>query len=53
MGSSINDCKILKKPINNRIWLVGEHLAETEIGNVHGAWSVGAAAALEAITYLE
>jgi predicted NAD/FAD-dependent oxidoreductase len=43
--SSPKDCEILQKPINDLIYLCGEHLCFDFIGTVHGAYISGIEAA--------
>ena len=49
IGSSKKDVKILGKPIDERIWLMGEHVSDLWKGTVHGAWHSGMESARKAI----
>lgn len=41
VGSSPQDCYQLRAPINNTIWMVGEHCYAEYIGTAHGAFQTG------------
>ncbi len=44
-NSSPDDCKTLQKPINDLIYMCGEHLCFDFIGTIHGAYITGVQAA--------
>ena len=41
MNSSPNDCYLLRRPINNSLWLVGDYCYHQHIGSAHGAFKTG------------
>ena len=41
VDSTNEDCVRLRNPINDRLWLVGEHCYERYIGSAHGAFQTG------------
>jgi monoamine oxidase len=49
-GSSPEDCRVLTTPVDNKLWMVGEHCSYDFIGSAHGAWRTGLNAAKEILS---
>ena len=53
LGSTPDDSYTLRKPIDNQLWLVGEHCYAEHIGTAHGAMQTGEWAAKEVLQNLQ
>lgn len=49
VGSSPDDCVELRKSVNHRLWMVGEHCYFEHIGTAHGAFQTGIWAAQDIV----
>lgn len=41
VGTNMESTKVLRKPINDKLWIVGEHCYGEHIGCAHGAFQTG------------
>ena len=52
-NSSPDDCYHLREPIDDKLWLVGEHCYAEHIGTSHGAFQTGIWASQEVMKKLK
>ena len=50
VGGSRAPLNILRRPIDNKVWFVGEHTRLEHIGTTHGAYLTGKEAAYDILT---
>lgn len=53
VGSTPEDCYELRKPIEDRMYIVGEHVYAEHIGTAHGAFQTGVWAAEDLIKKMQ
>lgn len=52
VGSKPEYCQVLKSPIDDQLWFIGDHCCSEELGTAHSAFKSGQEAAIEIVRQL-